>query len=103
MGAVQKAGLRVEQPCGGEGGALRRRKCFYLSKRITLLYKDPEHLSAPVTFPVANCIAIHGISIFMKKIGMNRYLYLYEANSNKSVSVSVWGISVSVYRYDTDF
>ena len=46
MGAVQEAGLLVEQPGGGEGGALRRRKCFYLSKRITLLYKDPEHLSA---------------------------------------------------------
>ena len=44
-----------------------------------------------------------------------RYRYLYEKNCyesvlvsvrnklQESVSVSVWGISVSVYRYDTDF
>ena len=51
MGAVQEAGLLVEQPGGGEGGAFRRRKCFYLSKRITLLYKDPEHTSAG-NFPI---------------------------------------------------
>ena len=51
MGAVKEAGLGVEQPSGGEGGGSRRRKWFYLSKRITLLYRDPEHHSAG-NFPI---------------------------------------------------